>query len=58
MQGVAQEFRGWGGDRHEYFSDSPDLALVKAVTAHTGRRAGRRGAVVALFGVRKERHFR
>ena len=26
---VAQEFRGRCGDKHEYFSGKPDLALVK-----------------------------
>ena len=46
---VAQEFRGWGGDRHEYFSESADLALVKAATAHAGRRAGRRLSASVLL---------
>ena len=27
---VAQEFRGRFGDKHEYFSETPDLALVKS----------------------------
>ena len=36
---VAQEFRGGCGDKHEYFSETPDLALVKAVIAHAARRA-------------------
>ena len=37
--GVAQEFCGCCGDKHEYFSETLDLALVKAVIAHAGRRA-------------------
>ena len=36
---VAQAFRGRCGDKHEYFSETPDLALVKAVIAHAARRA-------------------
>ena len=35
---VAQEFRGRCGDKHEYFSETPDLALVTAVIAHAARR--------------------
>ena len=35
---VAQEFRGRCGDKHEYFSETPDLGLVKAVIAHAARR--------------------
>ena len=34
---VAQEFRGRCGDKHEYFSETSDLALVKAVIAHAAR---------------------
>ena len=44
---VAQEFRGRCGDKQEYFSETPDLALVKAVIAHAARRA------VAVFDVRR-----
>ena len=36
---VAQEFRGPCGDKHEYFSETPDFALVKAAIAHAARRA-------------------
>ena len=36
---VAQEFRGRCGDKHEYFSETPDLALLKAVIAHAALRA-------------------
>ena len=31
---VAQEFSGRCGDKHENFSETPDLAFVKAVIAH------------------------
>ena len=50
---VAQEFRGWCGDKHEYFSETPDLALVKAVMAHPARWAERGDTVVAVFDVRR-----
>ena len=48
-----QEFRGRSGDKHEYFSESPDLALVKAVIAHAARRAESEDIVVAVFDVRR-----
>ena len=35
---VAQEFRGPCGDKHEHFSETPDLALVKTGIAHAARR--------------------
>ena len=50
---VAQEFRGRCGDKHEYFSETPDLALVKAVIAHAARRAESEDIVVAVFDVRR-----
>ena len=50
---VAQEFRGRYGDKHEYFSETPDQALVKAVIAHTARRAESEDIVVAVFDVRR-----
>ena len=50
---VAQEFRGRVGDKHEYFSETPDLALVKAVIAHAARRNEGEDVVVAVFGVRR-----
>ena len=31
---VAQVFRGQGGDRYEYFSDTPDVALINAAVAN------------------------
>ena len=34
---VAQVFRAQGGDRHEYFSDTPDVALVNAAVANVDR---------------------
>ena len=34
---VAQEFRGRCGGKYENFSETPDLASVKAVIAHAGR---------------------
>ena len=37
MRWCAQEVRGRGGDRLEYFSETLNLALVKAVIAHAGR---------------------
>ena len=50
---VAQEFRGRCGDKHEYFSETPDLALVKAVITHAARRAEGEDIVVAMFDVRR-----
>ena len=50
---VAQEFRGRCGDKHEYFSETPDLASVKAVIAHAARRAESEDTVVAVFDVRR-----
>ena len=50
---VAQEFRGRCGDKHEYFSGTLDLALVKAVIAHAPRRAESEDIVVAVFDVRR-----
>ena len=50
---VAQEFRGRCGDTHEYFSETPDLALVKAVNAHAARRAESEDIVVAVFDARR-----
>ena len=53
---VAQEWRGRCGDKHEYFSETPDLALVKAVIAHAPRLAESEDIVVAVFDVRRA-HF-
>ena len=50
---VAQEFRGRCGDKHEYFSETPDLTSVKAVIAHAARRAESEDIVVAVFDVRR-----
>ena len=50
---VAQEFRGWCGDNHECSSETPDLALVKAVMAHAARWVERGDTVVAVFDVRR-----
>ena len=50
---VAQEFRGRCGDTREYFLETPDLALVKAVIAHSARRAEGEDIVVAVFDVRR-----
>ena len=37
-------FRGQGGDRHENFSDTPDVALVNAAVANVARQVyGRSG---------------
>ena len=44
--------RGRCGDKHELFSETPDLALVKAVVAHAARRAEGEHIVVAVFDVR------
>ena len=49
----AQEFRGRCGDKHEYFSETPDFASVKAVIAHAARRAESEDVVVAVFDVRR-----
>ena len=43
----AQEFRGRCGDKHEYFSETPDLALVKAATAHAARQAENEDVVIS-----------
>ena len=50
---VAQEFRGRCGDKHEYFSGTPDLALVKAVIAHAARRAESEDIVETVFDFRR-----
>ena len=50
---VAQEFRGRCGDMHEFFSGTPNLALVKAVIAHAARLAESEDVVVAVFDVRR-----
>ena len=50
---VAEEFRGRCGDKHEYFSETPDLAFVKAVIAHAARQAESEDIVVAVFDVRR-----
>ena len=50
---VAQEFHGRCGDKHEYFSETPDLALVKAVIAHAAWLAESEDIVVAVFDVRR-----
>ena len=50
---VAQEFRGRYGDKHEYFSETPDLASVKAVIALAARRGESEDIVVAVFDVRR-----
>ena len=48
---VAQEIRGRCGDKHEYFSETPDLSLVKAVIAHAAWLAESEDIVVAVFDV-------
>ena len=50
---VSQEFRGRYGDKHEYFTETPDLASVKAVIAHAARRAESEDIVVAVSDVRR-----
>ena len=50
---VAQEFRGRCGDKHECFSETPDLALVNAVIAPAARWFERRDTVVAVFDVHR-----
>ena len=45
---VAQECRGRGGDRYAYFSETLDLALVKAVIALVVQRADQRDKVGAV----------
>ena len=50
---VAQEFHGRCGDKHEHFSETPDLALAKAVIAHAARWAEHEDVVVAVFDVRR-----
>ena len=52
VRGVAQEFRGRCVNKHEYFPETLDLALVKAVIAHAARRAESEDIVVAAFDVR------
>ena len=41
------------GDRHQYFSETPDLALVKDVVARAARQAGQSNTVAAVFDVRR-----
>ena len=53
---VTQEFRGRCGDKRENFSETPDLAFVKAVIAHAARRAESEDIVVAVFDDRRA-HF-
>ena len=48
VPGGVQEFRRRCGDKHEYFSETPDLALVKAVIAHAARRKKKRDTFVEL----------
>ena len=50
---VAQEFCCRFGDKHEYFSETLDLAQVKAVIAHAARQAEGEDTVVAVFDVRR-----
>ena len=50
---VAQKFRGRCGEKHEYFSETLDLALAKAVIAHAARRAEGEDIVVAVFDARR-----
>ena len=54
---VAQQFRGRCGDKHECFSETLDLALVKAMIAHAGRRAESEDIVVAVFDVRRANFY-
>ena len=53
LGGLRQEFRGRCGDKHEYFSETPDLALVNAVIAHAARLAESEDIVVTVFDVRR-----
>ena len=46
-------FRGQGGDRHEYFSDTPDVALVNAAVANVARQVCQSDTVAAVFDVRR-----
>ena len=50
---VAQEVRGRGRDIKEYFSETPHLALVKAVSAHAARLVAQCDTVAAVFDVRR-----
>ena len=50
---VAQEFCVRCGYKHEYFSETPDLALVKAVIVHAARLVESEDIVVAVFDVRR-----
>ena len=50
---VAKECRGRCGDKHEYFSETPDLALVKTSIAHAARLAESEDIVVAVFDVQR-----
>ena len=48
--GLQKSFRGRFGDKHEYLSETPDLALVKAVIALAARRAESEDIVMARIG--------
>ena len=50
---VAHEFRGRRGHRHQYFCETPDRSLVKAVIAHAARCANQSDTVAAVFDVRR-----
>ena len=54
---VAQEFRCPEGDKHEYCSETPDLAMVKAVIAHAARLVGRGDTVVTVLDGRQMYFF-
>ena len=50
---VAQVFRGQGGDRYEYFSDTPDVALINAAVANVALQVCQSDTVAAVFDVRR-----
>ena len=54
---VTHEFRRRCGDKHEYFSETPDLASVKALIAHSARRAESEDIVMSVFDVRRSYFF-
>ena len=50
---VAQAFRGRGETKHEYISETPDLASLKAGIEHAARWTGCGDTSVAVFDVRQ-----
>ena len=53
IMGLTMFHSGRCGEKHEYFSEILDLALVKAVNAHAARQAENEDVVMAVFDARR-----